>query len=164
MFNSRDTQPQPFYDGTSENVIANVPMMNGTHEYRYEFVPLLSSTVLEMSYAGCDNFSMIIVLPEKHTELSSVWQRLQANGTESIFNTLMHSPITTVNVFLPRFNITKKNNMKDVLTKLELHSIFSNAADLSKISNNLYVSEMEHTAMIEVNEEGSEASASTGKL
>lgn len=69
-----------------------------------------------------------------------------------------------VEVFLPKFKIDKKYEMKNYLEALGLKDIFDESkADLSGIASGgrLYISKLMHRSYIEVSEEGTEAAAAT---
>ncbi|GMR39124.1 hypothetical protein PMAYCL1PPCAC_09319, partial [Pristionchus mayeri] len=68
-----------------------------------------------------------------------------------------------INLELPKFKIESTTDGTDVLQKMGVHSIFSDNANLSGISDHaLRVSKIVHKAVIEVSEEGTEAAAATG--
>lgn len=72
-----------------------------------------------------------------------------------------------VKIELPRFKITSDSiSLKDILINLGLVSAFSDSADFSGLdSDNLTnISDVIHKAMIEVNEDGAEASAATAVI
>lgn len=71
-----------------------------------------------------------------------------------------------VSLKLPRFKYNYDfNNLKDILIKMGIKSIFDSSADLSKMTENnskdLYISSINHKSYIEVNEQGTKASAAT---
>ena len=69
-----------------------------------------------------------------------------------------------VDIKLPRFESSYKADVKSALQKMGVLSVFdANKADLSLVSKNknLYVYKITQTAAIEVNEEGTKASAVT---
>ena len=69
-----------------------------------------------------------------------------------------------MNVVIPKFKIGAGFLMRELLTKLGMSDMFSYRADFSAISrvNNLYVSQIFHNTIIEVNEDGSETTGSSG--
>lgn len=68
-----------------------------------------------------------------------------------------------VEVYLPRLSITSDLTLNQVLKEMGLLDIFSaENANLDKISRHAYLSRLIHKAKIEVNEEGTIASAATG--
>ena len=69
----------------------------------------------------------------------------------------------SVALTLPKFKMEYESRMRDVLQKLGVSEIFrQGVANLKDISNEeLHVSDVIHKAVIEVNEEGSEAAAAS---
>ena len=106
---------------------------------------------------------MFIILPNKINGLQALESKLTQNYIEDIDQNLHTSklPIT-----IPKFKVELGLNLKEHLIKMGLSDLFDmSTADLSGISGtkDLYVSDVIHKAFIEVNEEGSEAAAATGK-
>jgi len=68
-----------------------------------------------------------------------------------------------VQATIPKFKIEGSYSLKDQLSRLGMKQVFSSEADLSGIDGrkDLEVSDVIHKAVIEVNEEGSEAAAAT---
>lgn len=70
------------------------------------------------------------------------------------------------NILFPKFSLEYKvPNMKEMLKSMGVHGIFeAGSKDFFPMtpSDQVYVSEVEHKAVIEVNEKGIKASASTG--
>jgi serpin B len=68
-----------------------------------------------------------------------------------------------VHVTIPKFKIEAEYELKEQLSKLGMTQVFTSAADLSGIDGkkDLEVSKVIHKAVVEVNEEGSEAAAAT---
>ena len=71
--------------------------------------------------------------------------------------------IVDVDLFLPRFQIMCSTDMKEVLSALGMKVAFDQSrADLSGISSTpVWIGALQHTAMIEVDESGTEAAANT---
>ena len=113
--------------------------------------------VLELPY-GNKQFSMLLILPEKGQNIQNL--NLNHLNTQEINQKLVKSQ---VNAVLPRFKIEYETSMRDNLEKLNVRDIFDIArANLSDIADaGLYVADVIHKAVIEVNEEGSEAAAAT---
>eukprot|EP00745_Piridium_sociabile_P030350 TRINITY_DN50310_c0_g1_i1.p1 TRINITY_DN50310_c0_g1~~TRINITY_DN50310_c0_g1_i1.p1 ORF type:complete len:140 (-),score=32.75 TRINITY_DN50310_c0_g1_i1:38-421(-) len=69
-----------------------------------------------------------------------------------------------VQLSLPRFSVESSLALKDVLSSLGMKQAFSEKADFSGMINepeDLLISQVFHKAVVEVNEEGSEAAAAT---
>lgn len=70
-----------------------------------------------------------------------------------------------MNLSLPQFKIegSQSTSLKNILISLGLTTCFFNQADFSFLDpkNSIFISDVIHKAMIEVNEEGAEASAAS---
>ena len=70
-----------------------------------------------------------------------------------------------IDISFPRFNYEYKIiNLVDVLNKMGIKDLFTNNADLSKITNDLYASNIIQKTFIDLNESGTQASAATGVI
>ena len=68
-----------------------------------------------------------------------------------------------IDIIFPRFSYEYKiTNLIEVLKKMGINDLFTDNADLSKISDDLYVSNAIQKTFIDLNEKGTKASASTG--
>lgn len=164
-FNISNTREEPFYDAAGK-AIANVNMMYQSGPFGYVVVNSLRSTVLEMPYGVENRLSILIVLPRKGEKLSTVMQLLQQVGIAAIRNDLHNSQLEyedeDVEVYLPRFSIRSDFTLNSVLQAMGMATIFdSSRADLSGISSQAFLSRIIHKAQIDVNEEGTVASAVT---
>ncbi|XP_044327666.1 putative serpin-Z8 [Triticum aestivum] len=126
-----------------------------------------SSSNDSYSYSSsATQFSMCIFLPDTNDGLRSL---LDAIASRSGF---LHEHLPTQKVDVgefrvPRFKLSFHDSVVGVLNKLGLRLPFSEAADLSDMTDNdhsglpLVLSEVIHKAVIEVNEEGTRAAAVT---
>jgi serpin B len=71
-----------------------------------------------------------------------------------------------VDLWLPRFKVTAAMNLKNGLSQLGMPLAFSDDADFSGLSTKegLKISEVVHKAYVDINEEGTEAAASTAVI
>lgn len=118
----------------------------------------LEATVVSLPYEN-ENFRMLLVLPNKDKNIRDV-KLNQLN-----FNTLERSLFENeVILFLPKFKQEFESNMRSALQQLGVNDLFdmnkANLRDLSD-SESLYVTDVMHKTVVEVNEEGSEAAAVT---
>lgn len=165
-FLSRHTRQEPFH--MSETASKPVPMMHKEEQMRLAQLSTQlgadqsGAKVLELFYAG-GNLSMRIILPES-TEDAAV----DAWVTEANLNALKAAEFnsTKVRLSLPKFKI-EMSAPKSL--KAHYQSIFPDAfdarADFSGIvvpgGEALFISDVLHRAMIEVDETGTEAAAAT---
>jgi serpin B len=158
QFNKSDTQNATFFVSQSRNV--NVPMMHLSKSENASYYSDNNLKALELDYEG-DNLSMLILLPNPDYSLSEVEAGLSSTKISDIRTQLVRQP---VQVWLPRFSMTRSKEMSDLLKELGMKSAFDPyAADFSGInsSEGLYVSDVFHKAFINVDETGTEAAAAT---
>ncbi|XP_061698491.1 probable serpin E3 [Syngnathoides biaculeatus] len=144
-----------------------VPMMHQATEVRFgQFVTLSNQrySVLDLPYSGL-SLSLQVVLPlDRKSPLSSLEAELSFHQVASWEASLRR---TKMDVFLPRFKIHNKLNLRSTLPAVGIRDAFNLAdADFTGISatDSLYVSDAFHDATIEVMEEGTKAAAATAMV
>lgn len=160
-FDSNQTKPGNFYN-KGKDVAVSVPFM---HLRRKEFNFIereLAGTkvqVLEMPYAG--NISMYIVLPDARNGLEGLTSKITLPQLDEASEQLFLE--SEINLTIPKFKFESKFLLNKALETLGVKNIFTRNADLSGINGerNLFVSEVLHKAVVDVNEEGTEAAAAT---
>ncbi|XP_049585170.1 probable serpin E3 [Syngnathus scovelli] len=150
-------------DGTT----VKVPMMQQSAEvYFGQFLTPFNQrySVLDLPYSGMP-LSLQVVLPvDRKTPLSSLEAQLSFRHVASWQAGLRR---TKMDVFLPRFKMQKKLNLKSTLPAMGIADAFNPSnADFSGISaeDSLYISDAFHDVAIEVTEEGTKAAASTAMV
>ena len=110
---------------------------------------------------GNGQFSMCILIPTFKHSLSDIIFSIN----ESNFSLWLDSSDTaTAKIYMPKFKIDYKTLLNDVLSNMGMAIAFTDAADFSRLFEeplDLFISRVIHQAVIEVNEEGSEAAAAT---
>ncbi|CAN8012183.1 unnamed protein product [Ixodes pacificus] len=157
-FDKTKTKPRSFYNGGVEKV--QVPMMRLKSTLNHTYNAILNADLVDLPYVGND-FSMTIILPREKTGLASLKSVLTS---QTLNLALQNMYPKDMKLKLPKFKLDTKYTLKPTLEAMGITKIFSADADLSGISGsrNLYVSDVLHKAVLEVNEEGSEAAAVTG--
>ncbi|KAK2104689.1 Alpha-1-antichymotrypsin [Saguinus oedipus] len=119
----------------------------------------LSCTVLELPYTG--NASALFILPDRD-KMEEVEAMLLPETLKRWRDSLKIRRIDEL--YLPKFSISGDYNVEHILPQLGIEEVFTNKADLSGITGarNLQVSQVVHKAVLDVFEEGTEASAATG--
>nr|XP_057938647.1 probable serpin E3 [Doryrhamphus excisus] len=165
QFHFSNTQNLPFV--LSDGTPIKVPMMYQTTEVSFGQFRTPSEqryTVLELPYLG-RSLSLQVVLPsERKTPLSSLEAQLSVRHMASWDVGLRR---TKMDVFLPRFKMHNKFNLRSTLPVMGVGDVFNpTAADFSGISaeESLYVSDAFHDVTIEVTEEGTKAAAATAMV
>ena len=134
----------------------------------------LKATILELPYANQD-FSMMVILPEPSRGVDALIKILNpANLEEAISN--MYDD--EVNVYLPKFKSEQDLDLAGPLYSMGVKKLFdprysdlsgffaptTNQSDTSLQTKGIVVNSVVHKAFISVNEEGTEAAASTAIL
>uniref|UniRef100_A0A8C6V442 Serpin peptidase inhibitor, clade E (nexin, plasminogen activator inhibitor type 1), member 3 n=1 Tax=Neogobius melanostomus TaxID=47308 RepID=A0A8C6V442_9GOBI len=160
------TQNLPFLlpDGTA----IKVPMMHQASDVRFGQFRTGSEryTVLELPYLG-RSLSLQLVLPSDRRTPLSVLEAQLAPRQLSAWDTGLKK--TRMDIFIPRFKMQNRFNLRSVLPVMGISDAFSPAAaDFSRISGQeeegLYVSDAFHDVRIEVTEDGTKAAAATAMV
>ncbi|HEY6437473.1 MAG TPA: serpin family protein, partial [Ignavibacteriaceae bacterium] len=134
-------------------------MMKRNGKFNYTQIESLNSKLLELPYSG-DDLSLYIVLPNEKG-----FNQLKNNLKDFavIENSIRNLRESEVHVTIPKFKIEAEYELKEQLSELGMRQVFDSKADLSGIDGkrDLSVSNVIHKAVVEVNEEGSEALAAT---
>ena len=140
-----------------------VPMMRQEAIFKFTVSRELACQILEMPYIG-KKMSMVIFLPVEKHGLASLEEQLTLENLQASLSALEASKPRKMKVYLPKFKLTQKFDMKDILSKMGVEEMFiRDKANFTGIADDpLYVSKVFHKAFVEVNEEGTEAAAATG--
>ncbi len=155
-FKKESTTNQLFHQSSTKAV--TVPLMENETYFRYAEGSDLQ--VLELPYAG-DDLSMLVLLPTKMDGLGDLEGKLTMGNLDSWTKDLRHQK---VHLFLPKFKTTAEFSLAGTLATLGMTDAFSRGADFSGMDGkkDLFISAVVHKAFVEVNEEGTEATAATG--
>uniref|UniRef100_A0A674PFK0 Leukocyte elastase inhibitor n=1 Tax=Takifugu rubripes TaxID=31033 RepID=A0A674PFK0_TAKRU len=167
QFKENATRDATFH--ISKNSSKPVKMMNQTSKFPFVFISEANCQVLQLPYVGKE-LSMLIFLPNQIEDSTTGLEKLEKLLTYDNFMEWTRPETmkeVEVQVGLPRFKMEEKCNMKNILVSMGMVDAFNEAAsDFSGISpaNDLFLSDVVHKAFVEVNEEGTEASAATGAV
>jgi serine protease inhibitor len=148
------------FDGTF--VTANgkqkeVKMMSRKDDVEYGEIDNVK--VVKLPY-GKEKISMYCILPEECVNINDYINQFDVRKWNELKDSL--SKTGDVILQIPRFKIEYGiKNLNDSLTALGMGEAFSQSADFSGIREGIFISRVLHKAVIEVNEEGSEAAAVT---
>ncbi|NXD59016.1 ZPI inhibitor, partial [Corvus moneduloides] len=156
-FNSKFTEMETFHINKYRSV--QVPMMFRSDKINSTFDENLRCTVIKIPYKG--NAHMLIVIPEKGGDYISIEDHLT---TELVESWLGNMKTRKVDISFPKFKLEQKYKMKKLLQGLGIKKLFTHSADLSHLTDHEYaaVSQVVQKAVIEVDEEGTEAAAASG--
>ncbi|KAK2850492.1 hypothetical protein Q7C36_009275 [Tachysurus vachellii] len=165
QFLFRGTQNRPFSLANGSTI--NVPMMYQSTKVMFGQFHLPSDhryAVLELPYFG-KSLSLLLVIPSDRKTPLSLFQTQLTGRTVAFWDTGLR--LTKMDVFLPRFKLQSRLNLKPVLQSLGISDAFDPfVADFRGISDTegFYVSEAIHQAMIDVTEDGTAAAAATAMV
>ncbi|NXW58253.1 ZPI inhibitor, partial [Eurystomus gularis] len=156
-FNSKFTEMETFHINKYRSV--QVPMMFKSDKVNSTFDENLRCTVIKLPYKG--KAHMLVVIPEKEGDYISIEDHLTMELVESWLGNMK---TRKVDISFPKFKLEQKYKMKKLLHALGIKKLFTHTADLSHLTNQGYVavSQVVQKAVIEVDEEGTEATAATG--
>ncbi|CAL5054409.1 unnamed protein product [Urochloa decumbens] len=114
-------------------------------------------------------YSMCVFLPDARDGLRSLEEEIAASGPGFLAEHMPRSRVEVGDFRVPKFKLSFYDSLKRVLEDLGVKAVFDpNRADLPDMVEGseepLYLADVFHRAVIEVNEEGTEAAASTALL
>lgn len=136
----------------------SVKMMNMQEKVKY--AKRSNYQALELAYGG-GNYVMTIILPEGKTSVGEIINTMSASEWKSLNTTLAEQKVI---VGLPKFTVEYETNLNSVLSKIGMPTMFTDLADLSKISppaGKLKVGFVKQNTFVAVDEKGTEAAAVT---
>ncbi|NLO38589.1 MAG: serpin family protein [Ruminiclostridium sp.] len=152
-FKQENTQEKDFYalDGKTDKV----QMM-----FRGGKIDYLNNDELQavrLPY-GDEKVSMVVILPKK--DLNSWIDSMNGDKWKGILTGF--NPVSDLQLQIPKFKMEYGiKELNGVLKELGMREAFSDGADFSGIANNLFISQVLHKAVVDVNEQGTEAAAVT---
>lgn len=156
------TSDEPFYLENGGQV--QVPVMRRTEEVRYMHGG--GYQAVDLPYRGGD-MSMLVLLPDRKDGLRDLEKSLTVRTLDDCVEKMVSRE---VKLLLPRFKSTWGTvNLREQLDRLGMSIAFTRfKADFSGINgyeppheDSLFISDVFHKAIVEVNEEGTEAAATT---
>lgn len=159
-FDRNLTAKEGFFTGEGRRVV--VPMMRRLDDSAvFPYFESEDLHVLRLPYLG-DRLSMTLILP-RNNDFATLEASLDA---ETISRWRMELVERRVDVYIPKFKVASNYLLNESLIKLGMPTAFDDsAADFTGMSikwgRMLYISHVFHQAYVEVNEEGTEATAAT---
>ncbi len=162
QFDKKGTIDADFCITTDEAI--QVSMMNQTSKFKLKKFD--NFRAIDLPYEGND-VSMVIFLPKEVGGLAEFERNLSNDNVKDWLNKLSNSDKSEVFVSIPKFKTTCEFELSKMLSEMGMPSAFSpSMADFSgmKGTKELFINEVAHKAFVEVNEEGTEATAATAVI
>ena len=142
---------------TEDGQKKEVQMMN--RKGKIEYGEVEKSKIVRLPY-GNEKTAMYCILPETGIKINDFIRQLSVEKWIELKDSL--SKVDDVVLKLPKFKMEYGiKNLNVSLTALGMGEAFSDSADFSGIRDDICISRVLHKAVIEVNEEGSEAAGAT---
>lgn len=154
-FDTKNTLDAPFYAGDGNTDEVKMMSRYGKAEYGQRD----GFKAVRLPY-GSGKAAMYCILPDENTSVGDFIAGMDNDRWTAVKDSI--SEKNDVRLQLPRFKLEYGiKNLNDSLTALGMGEAFTDSADFSGIRDSLCISRVLHKAVIEVNEEGSEAAAVT---
>ncbi|NLW06909.1 MAG: serpin family protein [Clostridia bacterium] len=155
QFDKKQSYEAQFHAGDGSINIVTMMSRNGKVEYGQGD----DYKAVRLPY-GSGRTAMYCILPPEDMAINDFIATLDMEKWQLIRESI--SERDNVELRLPRFELEYGiKELNDSLTALGMGEAFSEAADFSGIREGIFISRVLHKAIIEVNEEGSEAAAAT---
>lgn len=156
QFDKALTKNEPFH--LPSGAAQPVPMMSQSGNYLYYRGDKFQAISLPYGSGGANLF---LFLPDQGSSLDELLKNFSYDQCQQWMNGFRSTP---GDVKIPRFKMDFDSNLNESLKALGMEPAFSaDQADFSGMreQRDLFISEVKHKAVIEVNEEGTEAAAAT---
>ncbi|XP_015120892.1 antichymotrypsin-2 [Diachasma alloeum] len=162
-FNALMTTPKMFH--TDDKITKDVPMMSKMDHLFYGELPSVNAKFVELPYerekgSTGNHVSMFLIVPNEINGLKDIEKNLKTLGMDTIRK---HGVMRDVALEMPKFKMESTTDLKPVMEEMGMTDMFSDKADFTGIADSplLKITKAMQKAMIDVNEEGSEAAAVT---
>lgn len=160
QFQKSSTHDAPFKQAAGKQV--TVPMMYQKNDFK--LLAEKDFQAVSLPYRG-KSLSMVVLLPRTMDGLAALEKQLSDQSLAGWLAKLDAQPDQKIELFLPRFKLETKYDLKSPFTRMGMKEAFlPGKADFRGMGwpkGRLYISQIKHKAFVEVNEEGTEAAAAT---
>ena len=166
VFNKSVTTNDTFHLTPAHSIPA--PTMHVTAYYALVTRPGYRALLLPYNIGG---LGMVIALPDRIDGLSAISAKMDAQEVIQLFAALLGGKAAPVELALPKFKTSSKADLKEWFRQLGMTRAFDpSTADFSGMTGRpasaepVFINEVIHRALIEVMEDGTEASAATAAV
>ncbi|KAM6087397.1 heterochromatin-associated protein MENT-like [Chlamydotis macqueenii] len=165
-FRARDTELQPFR--LSKNKTKPVKMMYMRDTFPVLIMETMNFKMIELPYVK-QELSMFILLPDDIKDSSTGLEQLERELTYEKLSEWTDSKKMTktlVDLYLPKFTMEERYDLRDNLISMGMRSAFSSNADFSGMAEkaDVTISKVVHKSFVAVDEKGTEAAAATAVI
>ena len=161
-FDPKITQKRNFFVGVNDQ--RQIDMMYGVFDATSGENTSLACKVLQLPYSG-DQLSMVLILPNDGQGLAELERQLTFDKFKNLLSGLRKQKTI---IRIPKFTVETEYDLQPILKRMGMTEIFDDrVANFTNMvtpklnRQGVYVSDARHKAYIEVNEEGSLATAAT---
>ncbi len=163
-FDAKATRPAPFFTAPAQQV--QTPLMFQSLRLRgrqFDNFSLFSLSYGAGAGTNQPSVSMVVLLPREVDGLAALETQLNAANLRQWLASVDAAPVVKSEVYLPRFKLNCRLDLAKDLAAMGMPTAFSPSADFSGMNGdrNLTISQVVHQAVVDVNEEGTEAAAAT---
>lgn len=139
-------------------------MMTQQFPFRYAAFDKMNTYILELPYGDGERLGMLLIYPVRNASLETIFNSLRDVTVEQIYAQLYkYEEFGDSIITLPRFNIDTGLHLQTFLRQMGIVDVFdAGRAKLPKMSKQpMYISNVFHRAILQVDEVGTIAAAST---
>ncbi|MFA5268324.1 MAG: serpin family protein [Methanoregula sp.] len=160
QFETKKTSDQTFKQA-SGNIVHVQMMVRDDHDSVFKYGETDQIQILEMEYlkGNGKQLSMLLLLPRENN-LLRLEKTLDSNKLAELKRSMTNQLVI---VYVPKFRLDTEYKLSRNLASMGMPTAFSNSADFSGIdgTQTLMIDDVIHKAYVAVDEEGTEAAAST---
>jgi serpin B len=152
-FEKENTKQDKFFINEKEKI--NISFMN-QRNIKLPYYENNELQMLEISYEK-DRVSLFVVLPKKNNKIDDL--NINAKNVTEWIKKRQKKMIARLSI--PQLKINTEFSAKSILQQIGLNSVFAEKGNLDKISQNLLLSDVIQKTFLEINENGTQATAVT---
>jgi serine protease inhibitor len=164
QFDAKATRPEPFFTAPSQQVQTTLMFQSlRLRSRQFDNFSLFSLPYGATTDTNQPSVSMVVLLPREVDGLAALEAQLNAANLGQWLASADAAPEVKSELYLPRFKLNCRLDLAKDLAAMGMPAAFGSSADFSGMNGqrNLTLSQVVHQAVIDVNEEGTEAAAAT---